>query len=199
MSDLDKAPQGDCFITSRLWRGQEHFVVYWIAILLGAPYWSAAYKHLALVKGSIGSLLLWVGLCGYFLVLYVGLWRAASRYAGRKRWASRIKHLFGLAAAVALLVGGANRSDTERRLVGTWHMDTEGTAFEMTLGSDHSYFISGTGRANFAGNGRWALRGGQLVMQIGTNPIQRASITTLEGTNLVMHDVLYDRRLTWSR
>jgi len=130
MSDLDKAPQEDCFITSRLWRGQEHFAVYWIAILLGAPYWSAAYKHLALVKGSISSLLLWAGLCGYFLVLYVGLWRAASRYAGRKRRASRIKHLFGLAAAVALLVGGANRSDTERRLIGTWHMDTEGTAFE---------------------------------------------------------------------
>ncbi len=109
-------------------------------------------------------------------------------------------HAFCLAIAATLLCNGCGNGDMERKLVGTWGMNVKGTAIQMTFASDHTYTITYTGRVTNSDSAHWALKGKQLVVEVGTSLNQTVLITKLDDTNLVVQgrDPTgdYERRFT---
>ena len=73
-------------IISNLWSGRSGLAkTYWLwGVLSGIP-WGIA---LSLVKpGSNPAILAVLAVVVYYLIVHVGIWRAASQYQGRKAWA----------------------------------------------------------------------------------------------------------------
>jgi hypothetical protein len=98
----------------------------------------------------------------------------------RRRWV--------LAAALAALVGGvcslsrSRLSPQEQLMVGTWRTGMGGPAFtvmfEFTADRQVRFWTTGQPRPRLrgadAGVGRWAIRGGRLVLNAETNAAERA-------------------------
>jgi hypothetical protein len=87
MSQINQTGKERPNILLRLWRGQLSLPVsYWVFGVLGRLIWVIAIDLLR-PNARIETFLLSAGMIGYSIVVYVGIWRAADRYTGRKEWA----------------------------------------------------------------------------------------------------------------
>jgi len=99
MSQIDETGKRSRNIFLRLWRGDVGLAIsYWVFGVLGGFLWGIAFEMLDVQNGSVGTFLLLAGMCGYYAVVYVGIWRAAEKYTGKKIWA--------VLAKCAVVLGG---------------------------------------------------------------------------------------------
>ena len=87
MNPADQPNKDRQNIFLRLWRGELPLVVsYWVFGVLAGLVWRIAPRILNL-SNRVEVALLWAAMVGYYFVAYVGIWRAANKYTGRKEWA----------------------------------------------------------------------------------------------------------------
>ena len=88
MNKLDETGKREGNFFLRLWRGHAGLATsYWVFGVLGGFFWGIAFNMFDSPNARIGTYFLLAGMCGYYTVVYVGIWRAAERYAGKKIWA----------------------------------------------------------------------------------------------------------------
>jgi hypothetical protein len=104
MNQVNKTGDRAANLLVRLWRGQVSLVIsYWIFGVVGGFIWDVAFATLEL-RSSLLRFLFLAGRLGYFVVVYVGVWRAAEHYTGRKEWAFLAKLV--VVVSVIFLVRG---------------------------------------------------------------------------------------------
>jgi hypothetical protein len=107
MSQIDQTGKERPNILLRLWRGQLGLAVtYWVFGVLGRIIWFIAID-LLMPNTRIGTFLLSACMIGYSIIVYVGIWRAADRYTGRKEWAFLAKCVVVLGAIVLIRTLGS--------------------------------------------------------------------------------------------
>jgi hypothetical protein len=91
-------------ILTRLWDGDLSLAVtFWIWIFSANIICNALFFYILITfESKILAQLIFLPAAIYFVVAYVGLWRSANKYKGRKIWAS-LARLQSLMAGVGLL------------------------------------------------------------------------------------------------
>ena len=99
IKNFDEAPNNDSNFFSRLMKGDYGLPkTYWIfGVLVGFLYRIVVTLTLTLESLGVFSLIYLAG-CGYFTVVFIGVWRASERYKGPVIWAGLAK--------VAVILGG---------------------------------------------------------------------------------------------
>lgn len=70
-----------------LWKGNLGLAItYWVYGVLGGVVWAVAILALDLKKDSSTANLVIVFMAIYYFYVYVGIWRAASKYRGNRLW-----------------------------------------------------------------------------------------------------------------
>jgi hypothetical protein len=88
-----------------LWQG--HFglaMTYWVYGVLGGLVWAVLLLSLGIEPGSsIGQVLMFV-MIGYYVVVYIGIWNAATNYRGNKLWAVLAKFVVAI-TVLPMIIG----------------------------------------------------------------------------------------------
>lgn len=86
---------------ANLWNGRAGLAkTYWGYGILGGVLWSIAISMVT--PGSTAALLAVLAVCAYFIVVNMGVWRAATTYTGPATWAMLAKVVSGLGLAVVI-------------------------------------------------------------------------------------------------
>ena len=81
---------------------------------------------------------------------------------------------------------GCERSEAERKLIGSWRMNVNGTAITATYGKDHTFQMTFAGSVTHTQSGRWAISGTRLTLQGSAGRPEVLSINKLDGSSLVL-------------
>jgi len=96
-------PSNENFIT-RIWKGNAGLAMtYWIYGVVAGLIWSIALEIIQPVPGSGTAKVFLSCMAAYFVVIYVGIWRAANKYKGRKAWISLAKFAVVIGALVVVI------------------------------------------------------------------------------------------------
>lgn len=96
-------PNHENFI-ARVWNGNAGLaVIYWIYGVFAGLLWGIAFSLLAPAPDSGSAKLFLVCIAVYFIIVYVGIWRAASKYQGKKTWAVLAKFAAVLGALITVV------------------------------------------------------------------------------------------------
>lgn len=88
----------------RIWYGDAGLAMsYWIYGVVAGFIWGIALRILNPVPGSSIAKLFLACMAAYFIVVYVGIWRAASKYQGNKVWSSLARFVVVLGALVTVV------------------------------------------------------------------------------------------------
>lgn len=96
-------------IVIRAWNGNFGLAMtYWVYGIVAGFSWGIALTALQPEPGSGTARLFLTLMSGYFIVIYVGIWRAANKYEGRRTWVYLAKFAVVLGALVTMLPGVAS-------------------------------------------------------------------------------------------
>lgn len=88
----------------RVWNGNAGLAMsYWIYGVIASFIWGISLRVLQPVPGSGTAKLFLTCMVAYFFVVYVGIWRAANKYQGKKVWVSLAKFAVVLGALVTVV------------------------------------------------------------------------------------------------
>lgn len=91
------------FIT-RIWNGNAGLAMtYWVYGVIAGLAWGIALGALQPVPGSGTAKIFLACMAAYFVVVYVGIWRAANKYQGKEAWVSLAKFAVVLGALVTVV------------------------------------------------------------------------------------------------
>lgn len=91
------------FIT-RIWNGNAGLAItYWVYGVVAGFIWGIALGVLQPVPGSGTAKVFVACMAAYFVVVYIGVWRAANKYQGKKAWASLAKFAVVVGALVTVV------------------------------------------------------------------------------------------------
>jgi len=87
-----------------LWNGKLGLAItYWVYGVLGAFVWAVAILALDLEQESDSRKILIFLMMSYYVVVYVGIWRAASKYRGNRLWEILAKFLIVIIALPVII------------------------------------------------------------------------------------------------
>lgn len=93
----------------RVWNGNAGLAMsYWVYGVIAGFVWFIGRWILQPVPGSGTAKLFLACMAAYFIVVYIGIWRAANKYPGKKAWVSLAKFgvvLGALVTVVPVIVG----------------------------------------------------------------------------------------------
>ncbi len=88
----------------RLWNGDVGLAkIYWLWGVVAAFIWGVAFFVIKPVPGSTSVKLLVFLMAAYFVFVYVGIWRAAKKYQGKKIWATLAKFAVVIGVLITVL------------------------------------------------------------------------------------------------
>lgn len=88
----------------RVWNGNAGLAMsYWVYGIVAGFVWGIGLGILQPVPGSGTAKLFLACMAAYFIVVYVGIWRAANKYQGKKAWVSLAKFAVVLGALVTVV------------------------------------------------------------------------------------------------
>lgn len=94
---------------ARIWNGNAGLATsYWFYTVFAGFVWSIAFGMLQIVPGSGAAKLFLSCMAVYFVIVYVGVWRAANKYQGNKGLARLAKFcvVFGVLVTIVPIVVG---------------------------------------------------------------------------------------------
>ena len=102
MNAIEKSSNENFII--RIWNGNAGLAMsYWVYGVVAGFVWGIALGILQPVPGSGTAKLFLACMAAYFVVVYVGIWRAANKYQGKKAWVSLAKFAVVLGALVTVV------------------------------------------------------------------------------------------------
>lgn len=102
MSTHESSPVSN--LAQRLWNGEAGLATsYWGYGVAAGFIWGLALGALKPAPGSSTAQLLLACMAAYFFCTYVGIWRAADKYQGKKAWSALAKVSVVLGALVTVL------------------------------------------------------------------------------------------------
>ena len=88
----------------RIWNGNAGLAMtYWVYGVVAGFLWGMALTALQPEPGSGVARILLALMAAYFIVIYVGIWRAANKYHGRRAWVSLAKFAVVIGALITVL------------------------------------------------------------------------------------------------
>lgn len=100
--DKEAAPSADLF--SQVVNGDFGLATtYWVYGFLAAILWAVAIAAISPEPGSTLFKAVFFILAAYYIIVYIGIWNAASKYNGRKVWAIFAKFQVLMAAIPSLI------------------------------------------------------------------------------------------------
>lgn len=104
MSAIEQSSNSNENFIIRLWNGNVGLAMsYWVYGVVAGFIWGIALGLLQPVPGSGSAKLFLASMAAYFVVVYVGIWRAANKYQGEKAWATLAKFSVVLGALVTVV------------------------------------------------------------------------------------------------
>jgi hypothetical protein len=84
------------------------------------------------------------------------------------------------------LLRSCERSNAERKLIGSWRMNVNGTSITATYEKDHTLQMTFAGSVVHTHSGRWAISGSRLTLQDSAGRPEIYSIKRLDSSSLVL-------------